>query len=180
MIKKILIGLGALLAVFVIIAAMKPEDYLIKRDVTINAKPEVIYPYLVSAKNADSWMPWKEVDSQVQMTYSGPVEGVGSVSSWESSGDMGTGKAEVVGAILNQSVKTKITYTKPMEMSQDSEFALTPHGESTLMTWTVSGKQPFFARLVCTLMLMNMDKYVGGMFERGLAKLKTMVETQIK
>ena len=178
MIKKILAGLGILLAVFVIIASLKPEDYLIKRDVTINAKPEVIYPFLVSAKNADSWMPWKEIDSQVQITYSGPAEGVGSISSWESPGQMGTGKAEVVGAIPSQLVKTKITYTKPMEMNQDSEFALTPQGESTLMTWTVSGKQPFFARLMCTLMFMNMDKYVGGMFERGLAQLKTMVETQ--
>ena len=176
MIKKILVGLGLVLAVFVIIAARKPEEYLIKRDVTINAKPESIFRYLVSMKNADSWMPWKEHDPQVNNTYSGPEEGVGAISSWESPGQMGTGKAEVVSVIPNQSVKTKITYTKPMEMSQDSEFILTPMGEGTQMTWTVSGKQPFIARLICTLTFMNMDKYVGGMFEKGLNKLKTLAE----
>lgn len=178
MIKKMLAGLGVLLAVFVIIAAMKPEEYLIKRDVLINAKAEAIYPHLVSTKAADGWMPWKDIDPKVQITYSGPDEGVGSVSSWESPGQMGVGKAEVVGAIPNQSVKTKIIYTKPMEMNQDSEFTLAPQGESTQMTWTVGGKQPFFARLMCTLMFMNMDKYVGGMFEKGLAQLKQKVETQ--
>jgi hypothetical protein len=124
------------------------------------------------------WMPWKETDPKVQMTYSGPEEGVGSISSWESPGQMGTGKAEVVGVVANQSVKTKITYTKPMQMSQDSEFVLTPVGETTQMTWKVSGKQPFIGRLMCTLTFMNMDQYVGGMFEKGLNKLKTLAETK--
>lgn len=176
MIKKILAGLALVLAVFVVIAALKPAEYIIKRDVVINAKPEFIFPFLVSTKNADTWMPWKETDPQVQITYSGPDEGMGSISSWDSPGQMGTGKAEVIGVILNQSVKTKITYTKPMEMNQESEFILTPQGDSTQMTWKVSGQQPFIARLMCTLMFMDIDKYVGGMFEKGLNKLKLNVE----
>lgn len=178
MIKKILAALGLLLAVLVICAALKPADYLIKRDITINAKPEAIYPYLVNMKTADKWMPWREIDPQVQSSYSGPDEGVGATSNWNSSGQMGTGKAEVTSATQNQSVKTKITYTKPMEMSQDSEFLLTPEGENTNMTWSVAGKSPFIMRLMCTLMFRNMDQFVGGMFERGLVQLKTMVETQ--
>lgn len=178
MIKKILAGLGFVLLVFIVLAALKPEDYVIKREILINAKPESIYPYLVNTQKADEWMPWKEIDPQVKSTYSGPQEGVGSISSWDSPGQMGTGKAEVIDAIPNQSVKTKITYTKPMEMTQDSEFALTPSGEGTVMTWTVTGKQPFISRLMCTLMFLNMDKYVGGMFEKGLSTLKKMTEGQ--
>lgn len=176
MIKKILAGLALILGIFVVVAAIRPADYLIKRDIVINAKPEAIFPFLVSTKKADTWMPWKETDPQVQITYSGPEEGMGLISSWDSPGQMGTGKAEVVGVIANQSVKTKITYAKPMEMNQDSEFTLTPQGESTQMTWTVTGNQPFFARLICTVMFMNMDQYVGGMFEKGLNKLKLIVE----
>ncbi len=176
MIKKILAGLGLILATFMLIAALKPSEYLIKRDVMINAKPDAIFPFLISMKNADKWMPWKEQDPKVQNTYSGPEEGIGSISSWNSPGQMGTGKAEVIGVIPNQSVKTKITYTKPMEMNQDSEFVLTPMGDATKMTWAVTGNQPFFARLMCTLMFMNMDKYVGRMFEKGLNKLKMTVE----
>lgn len=178
MIKKILIGLVLVLAVFVTIAALKPEDYLIQRDIIITAKPETIFQFLVSSKNADSWMPWSETDPQVKITYSGPEEGVGSTSSWESPGAMGTGKAEIITVIPNQIVQTKITYTKPMVMTQDSEFILSPLGEGIQMTWTVRGKQPFFARLICTLTFMNMDKYVGGMFEKGLSKLKTLAESK--
>lgn len=176
MLKKVFAGLGFILLIFIIVAALKPEDYLIKRDILIKSSPEVIFAYLVNAKNADQWMPWKETDPQVKMSYSGPDEGVGSTSSWESPGQMGTGKAEVYEVLPNRSVKTKISYSKPMQMTQDSEFTITPQGDSTLMTWSVSGKQPFFARLMCTLMFMNMDKYVGGMFEKGLIQLKTITE----
>lgn len=179
--KMILIGLSIVVAIltgFATNAAFKPEDYLIQREVTIEAKPEAVYQYLVSMKNADKWMPWKESDPHVKNTYSGPEEGVGAVSSWESPGPMGTGMAIVVDAVPNQSVKTKITYTKPMTMSQDSEFLLSPMGEDTKMTWVVQGKQPFFARFISTLIFMDMDKYVGGMFEKGLSNLKNLVETK--
>ncbi len=42
------------------------------------------------------------------------------------------------------------------------------------MTWKVDGQNNFVGRLMC--IFMNMDKMVGGMFEKGLAKLKTTVE----
>lgn len=176
MIRKILAGLGLILVIFIIIAALKPEDYVIKRDITIHAPPEAIFPYLENAKKGDSWAPWREIDTQMKMNYSGPEKGVGSTSHWESEGQMGTGKAEIVSVIPNKSVKIAISYSKPMEMHQDSEFILSPKGEATQMTWVVSGKQPFIGRLMCTLMFMNMDSYVGGMFEKGLGKLKSVVE----
>lgn len=177
MFKKISLALMIIIAIFMIVAAIKPAEYVIKRVVQINALPEQIFPFLSNTKIVDQWMPWRDIDSEVKMTYSGPDEGVGSVSSWASPGQMGTGKAEVIEVVPNQLVKTKITYTKPMEMSQDSEFSLESQGDVTLMTWAVSGKQPYFARLMCTMMFMDMDKYVGGMFEKGLAKLKAAVET---
>ena len=161
-----------------VVAALKPADYTIKRSINVDAKPETIFHFLVNSKKMDSWMPWKETDPEVQMTYSGPEEGVGSISSWESPRQMGAGQAEVVELIPNQSVKTKITYTKPMSMTQDSEFILAATGETTQMTWAVSGNQPFIARLISALIFMDMDKYVGGMFEKGLGNLKAIVETK--
>jgi Polyketide cyclase / dehydrase and lipid transport len=176
MIKKILLTFGLLLGIAVIYAAVKSDDYLIKRDIAINAKPEAIFLYLSNMKNADTWMPWDEIDSQIKTTYSGPDDGIGSISSWDSPGQMGTGQAEVTSATVNQSVKIKITYTKPMQMIQDSEFILTPEGENTKMTWSVTGKNSFIMRFMCTLMFRDMDTFVGSMFERGLQKLKAKVE----
>lgn len=178
MAKKIAALLGTILSIFVLVTALKSEDYLIKREILIKGMPENIFPNLANTRMADKWMPWRETDPEVKMTYEGPEEGVGSISKWESSGQMGTGMAEVIAVSVNQSVKTKITYTKPMEMSQESDFELIPEGENTRMIWKVSGKQPFIPRLICTMTFMNMDKYVGGMFEKGLNNLKAIIEAK--
>lgn len=176
MVKKISIGLGVIVVGVLIFAGLKPADYFIKREILINAKAEVIFPHLASMKQADEWMPWKEADPQVKNSYSGPESGIGSVSSWESPGQMGTGKAEVIEMVQDQKITTAISYTKPMEMQQVSEFILTPQGEATKIEWNVRGKNNFLFRIIGIVACMDVDKYVGGEFEKGLNKLKLIVE----
>lgn len=176
--KKGLIGLGLILTLVVGYAALKSDEFVVKREILIQAQPEAIFPYLDSSQKADEWMPWKDEDPTAVMEYSGPEKGVGSISNWSSSGRMGVGSAEVVEVQPNLSVKVKITYTKPMQMSQISDFILTKMDQGTQMTWTVSGKKSFFARLMCLLTFMDAEKYVGSMFEKGLNKLKSKVEAQ--
>ena len=163
-----------LLTGFFLYVAMKPSEMLISRELLIKASPDTIFPYINSAKKCNEWMPWAEVDPKVQISYSGPDEGVGTTSSWTSTGRMGEGKSVVVESIPNQVVKTQLTYTKPMEMTQLSIMSLTPKDGGTLVRWSVSGKNAFVGRLMCVFM--NMDKEVGGQFEKGLAKLKLMTE----
>ncbi len=45
----------------------------------------------------------------------------------------------------------------------------------TVVTWAMQGRQPYMAKLMS--LLMNCDKMVGGQFEEGLGKLKSLVET---
>lgn len=176
MIKKIIVVIIVLVAGTLIYAYFIPPEYSISREISINAKAENIFPLIVNTKMADDWMPWKEIDPNVKISYSGPDGAVGSSSSWESDGQMGVGKAEVVEVIPNQKVVTKITYVKPMEFTQISEFQLTESGETTKMRWSVEGKKVYISRLMC--IFMDLDKYLGGMFEKGLIKLKTIVENQ--
>ena len=78
-------------------------------------------------------------------------------------------------SISNQSVKTQLTYTKPMAMSQLAEVSLTPVDGGTKVKWSVDGHNGFLFRLMGVIM--NMDKSVGSEFEKGLAKLKIAAET---
>lgn len=176
MIKKILIGIALLIAGLLTYAYFIPPEYSISREVSINAKAENIFPMIVNTKRADEWMPWKDVDPAVKISYSGPDGAVGSSSSWESDGQMGVGKSEVVEVVPNKKVVTKITYVKPMEFTQMSEFQLIETGEITTMRWSVEGKKIFVSRLMC--IFMDLDKYLGGEFEKGLLKLKSIVESK--
>ncbi len=178
MLKKIILAVFLLMLVFLIYVAFTPGDYNIKREIIIDSSAASIYPYLVNVKKADEWMPWQEQDPLLVMTYSGPAEGKGAISSWDSKGNMGQGKAEIIEAIPEQKVTTKISFTKPMEFQQLSYFLLQKISDKqTTMTWTVEGKNSYLSRLVCTLGLIDMDKYVGSEFEKGLKKLKNIVET---
>ncbi len=174
MLKKILLGLILLIAALLIYAATQPSQMLIAREQLIKATPDVIFPYINHSKKSNEWMPWKDSDPKVEMIYSGPEEGLGSTSSWDSPGQMGTGQAVVVESIPLQHVKTQLTYTKPMQMSQLATISLTPTSDGTLVRWEVTGENSFLGRLMC--LFFDMDELVGSEFEKGLMKLKKTIE----
>jgi uncharacterized protein YndB with AHSA1/START domain len=174
MIKKIAMGLGALLVVFLGYAALQSPDYTVAREITINAPAEKIFPYLNSSKLAEKWGPWMEVDPEAKMVYSGPDSGVGSRANWDGGKQLGTGSATIVESVPNQRVGIKIEYTKPMTMVQDSVYLIKSTGGKSTVSWVVTGKNSFMGRVMCHFV--NMDKMVGGMFEKGLANLKALTE----
>lgn len=173
MFRHIIIGASVIIGGFLAYVAIKPAEYSISREMVMAASPEVIFPWINNSQKANEWMPWAESDSAVKMSYSGPEEGVGSTSSWNSDGQMGTGQAVVSESIPNQKVTTQLTYAKPFEMTQIAEITLTPSGEGTIVRWSVSGMNTFMGRLMCVFV--DMDKFVGAEFEKGLTKLKGIV-----
>ena len=174
MFKKISIAIGIVVGLFLIYVALQPAEYTISRELLINASSETLFPYINNSEQTSTWMPWKESDPKAVMTYSGPAEGVDSKSSWDSEGSMGTGEALVIESIPLLSVKTQLTYIKPMEMKQLAEIKLKPTDGGTVVHWSVSGSNPFWGRVFCVLF--NMPKMIEGEFDKGLNNLKKMVE----
>ena len=146
MLKKIVTVAIGLVGGLLVYAAIRPTEMMIFREIVIGAPAETIFPYINNSKKANDWMPWKDSDPEVAMIYSGPEEGIGSKSSWESTGQMGTGEALVLESVENQVVKTQLTYTKPFEMTQLAEISLTPVEGGTSVKWSVSGHNNYFFR----------------------------------
>ncbi len=174
MLKKIGLAIGGVLLAVLIFAAVKSPEYRVSRSVLIEAPADAIYPYLINQKKAEQWGSWMEIDPDSRMTYLGPDEGVGSRASWTGGKKMGTGSATIVSAVPNQKVNLKLEYTEPMNMEQDCEYLITPEGKASRVSWTVSGKNGYVGRLMC--LFTDMDAMVGSMFEKGLSKLKHLVE----
>ena len=76
----------------------------------------------------------------------------------------------------NDLVLIDLEFIKPFASSCNTEFTFKPQGNQTLVTWTMSGKNGFVAKAFC--LFANLDKAVGGDFERGLSRLKAVVEKQ--
>jgi hypothetical protein len=67
-----------------------------------------------------------------------------------------------------------LVFVKPFEDQADTEFIFTAKGDQTVVTWTMTGERPFIGKVMDAVF--NMDRMVGGQFEKGLAKLKAIVE----
>ncbi len=174
MILKIIIGIVVLIALIFVVGATRSPDFSAARKIDINASPEKIFPWLNNSKQMNTWMPWIIVDPKMSLSYSGPDEGIGSIASWNSTGQMGIGSATITESILNKTVKTTLVYTKPFEATQFAEFNMTVNGPTTTVEWSVRGQKGLIMRTMC--MFMNMDKMIGETFDQGLQKLKNTVE----
>ena len=174
MVTNIVIVLGLAVAGVLVYAAMQPEDFRIQRSTTVNAPPERIYPLIADFRAWGPWSPWEKKDPAMKRTFSGPDSGVGAAYGWEGDKNVGTGKMTILEASAPGKVVIKLEFLKPFEATHTAEFTLQPDAGATTITWAMTGKNNFLAKVMCVFM--NMEKMVGPDFEAGLAGLKAIAE----
>lgn len=174
MLKIICIVLVVLIAVLLGLAAMKPDTFVVERQTTIQAPPEKIFPLIADFHNWTAWSPWEKLDPALTRTYTGAPEGKGAKYAWKGNSDVGEGTMEITDATAPARVAIQLHFIKPFEATNETEFALDAQGDSTNVTWTMTGKNPFISKLM--QVFVSMDKMVGKDFESGLANLKAAAE----
>jgi hypothetical protein len=88
---------------------------------------------------------------------------------------VGEGVQTIVASKPDERIEIRLDFKRPMEATSDVEFLFKPEGDKTNVTWNMRGKKDFVSKIFC--LFMNMDKMVGGDFEKGLASLKQVVES---
>ena len=64
---------------------------------------------------------------------------------------------------------------EPLPGTSIAEFTFRPQGNQTAVTWSMTGTNNFMAKAIH--LVMNMDRMIGGQFDRGLADMKSVVES---
>jgi len=168
-----------LIAVFLIVAAMQPDDYKVSRSTTIDAPPEVVFAQINDFHKWESWSPWLADDPDAKGTYEGPDSGKGAKFSWDGNAKVGQGSMTIVDSQPPERLHIKLEFIKPMEGVSDVFFTLKPEESGTHIHWEMSGKQNgLIGKAMC--LVMNMDQMVGGYYEKGLAKIKEISEKEAK
>ena len=175
---KILIGLFVVVAIFLIVAAFQPSHFEVKRSTRIVAPPASVFPQVNTLKNWEAWNPWMKLDPNIKVTYSGPPSGEGASYSWVGNNEVGEGRMTILESRPNELVRFKLEFLKPMEGKSDAAFTFKPQGDQTEVTWSMSGENNLIAKAVC--LIMSMDKMIGEPFEKGLADMKSIVESTPK
>jgi hypothetical protein len=175
---KIFAVIGAVLvvgiAVVLILAAMKPDQFSVSRSAVIKAPPEKIFPLINDFKAWTAWSPYETKDPAMKRTYGSSTSGKGATYAWEGNSNVGAGNMLITDAPPPSRVTLELNMAKPIEAHNMVDFTLAPAGDTTTVTWTMRGQAPYFAKIIHVFF--NMDKMVGGDFETGLAKLKAAAE----
>ena len=178
MFKKILIGIAVIILVFLVVVAMQPADFRITRSTTIAAPADVVFAQVNDFHKWDAWSPWAKLDPAMKQTYEGTPAGVGAIYSWVGNKDVGEGRMTITQSRPGELVGIKLEFLKPFAQVNATEFALKPDGNQTAVTWSMNGTNNFMAKGFG--LFMNLDKMVGGDFEKGLAQMKLVAEAAAK
>jgi hypothetical protein len=174
MLLTIILILAAVILVFAGIVAMQPADYRVSRTATISAPPATVFSQVNDFHNWKAWSPWAKLDPNALNTFQGPDAGTGSIFSWAGNNKVGEGRMTITESRPNELVKIALEFVKPFRSNSTSQFAFRPENGHTVVTWSMDGKNNFIAKAFC--MFMNMDKMLGGEFEKGLADMKKVAE----
>jgi hypothetical protein len=175
---KIVIIIALLVIVFLVFVALRPSQYRIERSITISAAATAIFPQINDLHKSAVWSPWLKIDPNVKVAYEGPAAGVGAASTWAGNKEIGEGRQTIVESNADELVRIKLEFAKPMTGVATTDFALKSEGGQTRVTWSMYGDNNFIGKIFC--LFMNQDKMIGSEFEKGLANLKTLVETSAK
>ena len=173
MIKLLAVIVVAVIALL-LYAATRPNSFRVQRSLRINAAPDRLFALLNDFRQWSGWSPWEKMDPNMQRTFSGPDVGVGTVYEWQGNKKVGKGRMEILESSPSTQLRIKLDFFSPFEAHNTTEFTLQPQSNGTDVIWTMYGPSPFMSKLMGVVF--NMDKLVGGDFERGLTNLKVLAE----
>ena len=178
MLKLVLIGLVVIVVVLAIVIAVQPEEFRISRSATMAAPAPVVFAQVDDLRNWEKWNPWQKVDPAMKLQFSGPPSGVGAAYAWQGNKDVGEGRLAITESRPADLVRVRLEFLKPFAATNTAIFTFKPSGGRTEVTWSMEGRNNFFAKAVH--LCVNMDQMVGGQFEKGLADMKAAAETASK
>jgi uncharacterized protein YndB with AHSA1/START domain len=166
--------LAVAIAVVLVLAARKPDDFRVTRSITINAPPERIFPLIDDLHRWAAWSPYEVKDPAMTRTFSGAAHGLGAIYNWDGNKNVGTGRMEITDTAVPTRIVIKLDFFKPFEGHNTAEFTLLPQDSATTVTWAMYGPASFMAKLM--QVIMDFDEMIGKDFAIGLANLKSVVE----
>ena len=170
------IGIGVIVAVagLLVVVATRPSEYRVTRTARIAAPPSAVFGYVNDLQKFNTWNPFLKMDPAARTAYAGPPAGTGAVMTWNGDKNVGEGRMTLVDSRAGELVRFRLDFLKPFAATAEAQFTFTPDAGGTAVTWSMTGQNTFMAKAMH--MVMNIDRMIGGQFEKGLASLKSLAE----
>jgi hypothetical protein len=174
MLVKILMVVAVVIVALAAYVATRPAEFSVSRSASFAAPAPAVFAQVNELRKWKAWSPWAKKDPNAKESYDGPAAGAGASMAWAGNKDVGEGRMTIVESRPAELVRFKLEFFKPFAATNDAEFAFRPAGSGTEVTWTMRGRNNFIGKAMC--LVFDMDKMVGGDFEKGLAGIRDIVE----
>jgi len=170
--KRVLAGIVAVIVLLVVVGYALPRQVHVERSIVINAPQAQLFDALNGFKRFNEFSPWAALDPNTQYSYAGPESGVGAKMSWTSTDSkVGSGTNEIVESTPPDFIRARLDFGGQLA---EASFKFEPADTGTRITWGFDGdvgNNPI-ARYVGLMF----DKWIGADYEKGLARLKEVME----
>jgi hypothetical protein len=174
MLNIILIAVAVIAVLFVIIVAWQPADFCVTRTATVSAPAAVVFAQVNDLHRWEAWSPWEKIDPALKRTFEGSSAGTGTSYSWVGNKKVGEGRMTITESRPSDLIRIKLEFLKPFKATNTAEFTFKSEGNQTVVTWSMFGKNNFMGKAMH--LVINMDKMIGGQFEKGLGQMKSVAE----
>ena len=170
----IVLAIIVVIGLLLIYGALQPADFSVSREADFKAAPAKVFAQVNDFKNWSSWSPWERIDPDMKRSFGEKTAGVGAQYSWVGNKKVGEGSMEITQSEPSNRMQLDLHFIKPFQANNVCEFTISPSENGSHLRWDMRGSKPFMFRVMG--LFFNMDKMVGGDFEKGLANLRGIVE----
>jgi len=174
MIRMLAVVAAIALAAILALAAFEPDEFRVQRSTTINAPAAKVFPLIDDFRRWTAWSPFEKMDPTMRRTYGATTAGKGATYAWQGDGKAGAGRMEIAESTAPSRVGIVLDFEKPIANRARTTFTLSPHGDATLVTWTMESPNRYLVKVMH--LFFDAEQIVGDDFARGLADLKAAAE----
>ncbi|WP_141619134.1 SRPBCC family protein [Myxococcus sp. AB036A] len=178
MLKKILVGLAAVILLFVGFVVTRPDTFTYQRTAVLPVSADIAFALVSDFRRWTDWSPWDGLDPQQKRTYSGPESGTGAGYAWVGNDQVGEGRMTITDSKANEQVTIKLEFIKPFAATNTSTFTFSAAEGGTQVAWAMSGENNFVSKAMS--LFMDMEAMIGKDFEKGLATMKDVAVADAK
>ncbi len=179
--QKVGLSVVAIIVLFFGYVSIQPNEYIVERQITIEAPAARVFPHINDFHNWAFWYPWAKMDPNQTVTIEGKA-GVGSSYHWSGNDKVGEGTITITNSVEDSEIDFDVDITKPAPMKKKMTFlfALNPadskptNNKETGIKWRITGKNTFMDKL--NQQFVSLDDTLGKTFQRGLEWIKVATQ----
>lgn len=171
--RRVLLAVLCIALLVIAVGFLLPRKVHVERRLVINASPKSVFKQINTLKNWTKWSPWLQIDTTMQLRFSGPESGVGATYNWHSTNkNVGKGSVSIISSIPSQSLQVIMDYGENGKST--GEFRLVKENSKTNVNWSLEsdlGMNP-----LSRWFGLFSEHLIGPDLERGLFNLDQLLE----